>query len=410
MKRSFQHRCTLAFVCLLVPLYAQAIGFLGPIQGRIDPGPGHDGSPLVVELRCRAHGLHGSHQADNEVRVTRAGEKFLFPWMYRGLAPTSCSLYVYHPLYVSWHQAIEEGFTDIGVIRLQRFAAFLDAGPSDPPMHSAYAWPLLELNGHLRNLRYHYLPQFRDLQFLHAHIPALRTFIRRAFATGAFGYTQMYHRDSPVEALRDIEDRSAYPGALSLVLRAANENDPVAMRRALEAGAWADGWQPNGDSALYICVRENSLEALEVLLAHGADPEFRSRKGSLSPLQQALFENHWQIAARLLQAGAGWRGEKTRPGWVAAALYNAAHAGDVTRLRVFLDHGMPVDAAPSNRVTPLMGAAKNGQLETAKLLIARGADVNARGSHNRYALRFARASKNQHLVELLIRSGATDPE
>ncbi len=403
-------RWTLASALCLTCLPATAANLLGPLQGRIAATADHGAVPFVVEMRCRGHFLHGSHTTDKEYRVVAAGERFLFPWMYRGLFPAHCSLYVYHPLYEFWHAAIDEGFRDLGEITPRRFAQFLDAGPTDPPMHSAYRWPTLELAGHFRNLRYYYLPQFTTYDFLHPLIPELRSFVQRAIATGAYGHTQTYHRDSPIEALRYVEDLVSYPGALSLVLKAAQENDPVAMQKALAAGAWADGWRPNGDSAVYICVRENSLEALDVLLQHGADPANRSREGQLTPLQHALFKGHWQIAARLLQADVEWRGELTRPGWVASALYSAAYHGDVTRLQIFLDHGMPVDGAPSNGVTPLMGAAKNGQLETARLLLARGADVNARGSHNRYALRFARQSKNPQLVELLMAAGATDPE
>src|SRR5262245_19474575 len=59
------------------------------------------------------------------------------------------------------------------------------------------------------------------------------------------------------------------------------------------------------------------------------------------------------------------------------ALWAAARAGDVARIRQALDGGADVNAKARYGVTALYFAASNGRLEAVKLLVARGADVNA---------------------------------
>jgi outer membrane protein assembly factor BamB len=76
------------------------------------------------------------------------------------------------------------------------------------------------------------------------------------------------------------------------------------------------------------------------------------------------------VLAALLAPGAPDRGEELR---------DAALAGDVAKVRALLDAGVPVDApAPRHGQTALILAAGKGRLDVVKLLVERGADVNAR--------------------------------
>ena len=61
------------------------------------------------------------------------------------------------------------------------------------------------------------------------------------------------------------------------------------------------------------------------------------------------------------------------------ALRDAARAGDLATVTRLLDAGVPVDAkAPRHGQTPLLFAAGEGRLDVVRLLVERGADVNAR--------------------------------
>jgi outer membrane protein assembly factor BamB len=59
------------------------------------------------------------------------------------------------------------------------------------------------------------------------------------------------------------------------------------------------------------------------------------------------------------------------------ALFEAARAGDVARIEAALAQGAAVNATARYNVTPLIFAASNGRLDAVKLLVSRGADVNA---------------------------------
>jgi ankyrin repeat protein len=57
-------------------------------------------------------------------------------------------------------------------------------------------------------------------------------------------------------------------------------------------------------------------------------------------------------------------------------------------------------------LSPIMWAARNGQYETAKLLIDRGANINATDQFNRTALLLAVRERHVHIVDLLLEADA----
>jgi len=63
-------------------------------------------------------------------------------------------------------------------------------------------------------------------------------------------------------------------GAPALVAAAAN-GDAVRVRKLLKRGAPANSYDPEGSSALWWAVSANSPESVQLLLDHGADPNFR---------------------------------------------------------------------------------------------------------------------------------------
>ena len=65
------------------------------------------------------------------------------------------------------------------------------------------------------------------------------------------------------------------------------------------------------------------------------------------------------------------------------SLFEAARAGDTARIAAALDRGANVNAKSRYEVTALIFAAGNGRLDAVKLLVARGADVNAQDTFYR---------------------------
>ena len=65
------------------------------------------------------------------------------------------------------------------------------------------------------------------------------------------------------------------------------------------------------------------------------------------------------------------------------SLWEASRAGDTARITAALSQGADVNAKARYDVTPLIFAAGNGRLDAVKLLLSRGADVNAQDTFYR---------------------------
>ena len=90
----------------------------------------------------------------------------------------------------------------------------------------------------------------------------------------------------------------------------------------------------------------------------------------------------------------------------AAAIHDAAKKGDVTSITTALDAGAAVDES-DGQATPLYLAVRGGHLAAAKLLLERGADVNAAPTPLLGpALMPALAKRRIDLIDLLLDNGA----
>jgi len=91
------------------------------------------------------------------------------------------------------------------------------------------------------------------------------------------------------------------------------------------------------------------------------------------------------------------------------ALHRAAARGQVRAVRLLLDRGASVNAADDEGTTPLLAATYRGHREVVKLLLERGAAVNAQEMRYRLSsLTHAVGRNDKELVKLLLRYGA-DP-
>ena len=79
--------------------------------------------------------------------------------------------------------------------------------------------------------------------------------------------------------------------------------------------------------------------------------------------------------------------------------------GDIQKLRKALDNGMPINGRDEQGNTPLILAAAYSDAATVKLLLERGADVNAANKAEATAL--MRAARSYEMVRLLVDAGAS---
>jgi ankyrin repeat protein len=164
--------------------------------------------------------------------------------------------------------------------------------------------------------------------------------------------------------------------ASSDVADAAAKGDRVSVRALLAKKANVNVPQVDGTTALHWAVRGDDLELAELLIGAGANVSAKNREG-VTPLQLAAINGSATMIQRLLKAGADPNASLDQFG--DTALMMAARTGKPDALRVLLESGAQVNTVETwGGTTPLMWATAEHHAAAVKVLIDAGADVNAK--------------------------------
>ena len=212
-----------------------------------------------------------------------------------------------------------------------------------------------------------------------------------------------------VEAVQILLKAGANPsttnrfGASPLSEAAISGHAPL-VKALLDAGADAKTLStPDGETVLMSAARSGNVDAVRMLLDRGADVNGREKYKGQTALMWAASERHAPIVKLLLDRGADWRvrsfDRETRPPKLSAAssispiprggftaLMFAAREGDLESARIMIDAGVDINHGDVDNVTPLVAAIMNKRYTLAKFLIDRGADVNVVDAGGRTAL------------------------
>jgi ankyrin repeat protein len=157
-------------------------------------------------------------------------------------------------------------------------------------------------------------------------------------------------------------------------LALAAENGSVTLvNRLLSAGAAARRAQVNGVTPLMIAARVGSVPVVSALLAAGADPSTAIPSTGQTALMWATAERHHEVVRALLAGGANVRAASAI-GFT--PLLFAARNGDLDTASVLVEAGADVNQIGSDGTHPLPLAIVSGHAAFAKYLIAKGANVN----------------------------------
>lgn len=193
----------------------------------------------------------------------------------------------------------------------------------------------------------------------------------------------------------------AYAGYAEL-MEAAKQGDLAAAEVELGAGVSPNEEFGDGLSPLMWAARWGNSDMVALLLAHGAETELTDYSGQTALLMAAYF-GHSDAVRLLLDAGAN---------------ADATDEGDWTPILVSLmDHPeatpeahhavtMMLAAAVDDLGPALVAAAWGGDVEAAELLLARGADPNAKDYRGLTALVGAAELEDTRLFEALVAAGA----
>ena len=156
----------------------------------------------------------------------------------------------------------------------------------------------------------------------------------------------------------------------SPVADAARQGDLPTVQELLQQGLDVNGWDMGGTPALHWGVHFNNEALVDLLLSAGADVEGANRYGQ-TPLQVAVLQHHAAMVLRLVEAGAN------------------------------------TEQADASGETPLLQATRLGDLDVVEVLLARGAQVDARDPHyGQSALMVAVREDHPALAQRLLRAGA----
>ena len=177
--------------------------------------------------------------------------------------------------------------------------------------------------------------------------------------------------------------------------RAVDVDNADAVARMLAAGLDPNQLDPRGQPALMVALQGESLKVAKVLMeAKGIDIDVRNHAGE-TPLMMAALKAEADAAAALVAHGAAVR----KDGW--SPLHYAATGGSATIVKLLLSKGAPIEARSPNGSTPLMMAARYGNEEAVDALLAAGADRTARNDLGMDASAFAGSAGREKLAARL---------
>jgi ankyrin repeat protein len=183
-----------------------------------------------------------------------------------------------------------------------------------------------------------------------------------------------------VVASADVNARGVR-GATALV-RATLNGLMELMQDLLTAGADVNAKTSDGVTALFAASHKGRLDMVRVLIAADADVNATTANGSTTLMGAAMSGNP-QVVRELLAAKADVNA-RTNNG--TTALNAAAQEGHLDVVRALLAGGAHVNATAVDGHTALMIASRGGHPEVVRTLLAAGADVNARKDNGETAL------------------------
>jgi ankyrin repeat protein len=190
----------------------------------------------------------------------------------------------------------------------------------------------------------------------------------------------------------------ALAGAYEDFFTAVETDNGAQIQALLRRGFDANSRDAKGQTGLYLALKANAYSAAEVLLkAPGVDVNALNAAGE-SALMMAALKGQADWSRRLIDQGA----KVDQTGW--SPLHYAATGPEPAVVKLLLDRGAAIDAPSPNGTTALMMAAQYGVEASVELLLARGADPRVRNEKGLSAADFARLARRDALASRLERA------
>jgi uncharacterized protein len=203
-------------------------------------------------------------------------------------------------------------------------------------------------------------------------------------AKDRYGFTPLYFASTNGSAavIRKLLDagadpNAADPGGETALMTATRSGSIDAVKALLQHGADVKAKDAvTQQTALMWAVRSNFSAAVEIFLEYGAEINARTRTGK-TPAARPPGAGGGSHGTGIVRSGwpeQGFQGET--PGGMTPLLY-AARDGRTGIVRILIAAKADVQQADVNGITPLLMAITNNHLDTAKLLLENAAAPNA---------------------------------
>jgi len=211
----------------------------------------------------------------------------------------------------------------------------------------------------------------------------------------------------------DPHDRHCLVSALALTLlvasaaaaelpEAARTQDAKAVRTLLNQKADVHARSSDGSTALLWAAHWNDLETADLLLRAGADAN-AANDFRMTPLSQACTNGNAEFVRLLLKSGAT---PNTAIATGETPLMTCAKTGSVDAVRMLLEFGATINAKePSQNQTALMWAAAERHPDVVSALIGAHADLKAATKQGFTAIHFAARVGDLESLKLLMAAG-----
>jgi ankyrin repeat protein len=188
--------------------------------------------------------------------------------------------------------------------------------------------------------------------------------------------------------------------ATPMLLAATNGNAGI-LERLIQAGADPNAaLSQTGDTALMMAARTGKVDPVRVLLDRGAQVNAKETWGGTTALMWAISERHPEVARLLVEHGADVNAKSN-------FVPSASGRGFEGTSPVAPKSNQTTEEFASGWMTPLMFAARENDVESARILVKAGADVNAVGGDGKDALGLALFNGSYDVASVLIDSHAS---
>ncbi len=168
---------------------------------------------------------------------------------------------------------------------------------------------------------------------------------------------------------------------IATITKAVKFDDVREVKTLIDKGMSPNQKDPRGMPILMVAIQENSIKTVDYLInAKGIDLNQPNMTDETPLMFAALYGQLAEVRVLVDQKQV----PVNRPGWT--PLHYACTNGHYDITLFLLDKGAAVDAPSPNETTPLMMAIRAGNIQLARLLLDRGADIRLRNQQGYSAI------------------------